>query len=289
MTDTCDRRPPRDTLSTLPSSSSSTTAESPLPLPRLVNPSEMRLPRDRVFCEFGELQSGVRSRLQLIFSEFTMAEIEHYVDPLDKKHTRFNEVKDVKLMLLPKDVQMDGRTDLRQMTVGDAVAQGIVDNETLGYFLARTQLFLTKIGIDPTRLRCRQHMANEMAHYAAVSKSRPLMRSQLTIRTAGTLRSNRLTAGSSVSDAPTDPLTTLPSTLSEPSNLCGFSKPWTSPEPSRSSRLSPTPRRLVSNSRRMPPRSERLLLAWTRRDSSVSRTSWRRSTSMTVQQHHQSL
>ncbi|KAK1922630.1 hypothetical protein DB88DRAFT_512150 [Papiliotrema laurentii] len=99
--------------------------------------------------------------------EFTMAEIEHYVDPLDKKHTRFNEVKDVKLMLLPKDVQMDGRTDLRQMTVGDAVAQGIVDNETLGYFLARTQLFLTKIGIDPTRLRCRQHMANEMAHYAA--------------------------------------------------------------------------------------------------------------------------
>jgi glycyl-tRNA synthetase len=26
---------------------------------------------------------------------------------------------------------------------------------------------LTKIGIDPKRLRCRQHMANEMAHYAA--------------------------------------------------------------------------------------------------------------------------
>jgi glycyl-tRNA synthetase len=45
--------------------------------------------------------------------------------------------------------------------------QGIVDNETLGYFLARTQLFLIKIGIDPSRLRCRQHMANEMAHYAA--------------------------------------------------------------------------------------------------------------------------
>ncbi len=48
--------------------------------------------------------------------------------------------------------------------------QKIVDNETLGYFLARTQLFLTKIGIDPTRLRTRQHMVNEMAHYAAVSE-----------------------------------------------------------------------------------------------------------------------
>ncbi|ODN97300.1 glycine-tRNA ligase [Cryptococcus wingfieldii CBS 7118] len=99
--------------------------------------------------------------------EFTMAEIEHYVDPLDKRHARFNEVKDVVLTLLPKDVQSAGKTDLTQKTVGDAVAEGIVDNETLGYFLGRTQLFLTKIGIDPTRLRCRQHMENEMAHYAA--------------------------------------------------------------------------------------------------------------------------
>ena len=28
------------------------------------------------------------------------------------------------------------------------------------------QLFLLKIGIDPSRLQFRQHMANEMAHYA---------------------------------------------------------------------------------------------------------------------------
>lgn len=99
--------------------------------------------------------------------EFTMAEIEHYVDPLDKRHARFNEVRDVVLALLPKDVQQEGRTELTRMTVGDAVEKGIVDNETLGYFLGRTQLFLTKIGIDAARLRCRQHMANEMAHYAA--------------------------------------------------------------------------------------------------------------------------
>ena len=50
--------------------------------------------------------------------------------------------------------------------------QGIVDNETLGYFLGRIYLFLTKIGIDPKRLRCRQHMSNEMAHYASVSSRR---------------------------------------------------------------------------------------------------------------------
>jgi glycyl-tRNA synthetase (class II) len=53
------------------------------------------------------------------------------------------------------------------MTVGDAVAQGVIANETLGYFVARIHSFLLRIGIDPARLRFRQHMANEMAHYAA--------------------------------------------------------------------------------------------------------------------------
>jgi hypothetical protein len=47
-----------------------------------------------------------------------------------------------------------------------SLKQGIVNNETLGYFIARTYLFLTKLGIDKTRLRFRQHLASEMAHYA---------------------------------------------------------------------------------------------------------------------------
>ena len=56
-----------------------------------------------------------------------MAEIEHYVDPLDKRHARFGEVREVKLMLLPKDVQSEGRTELREMSIGDAVAQASPD------------------------------------------------------------------------------------------------------------------------------------------------------------------
>ena len=43
----------------------------------------------------------------------------------------------------------------------------MVDNETLGYFIARIYLFLVKIGVDTNRLRFRQHMSNEMAHYAS--------------------------------------------------------------------------------------------------------------------------
>lgn len=95
-----------------------------------------------------------------------MAEIEHFVDPLDKKHERFHEVRDVVLTLLDRHMQSSGSTRVTKMSIGEAVDKGIVANETLGYFIARIYLFLTKIGINPARLRFRQHMGNEMAHYA---------------------------------------------------------------------------------------------------------------------------
>ncbi|EGV66296.1 Glycine--tRNA ligase 1, mitochondrial [Yamadazyma tenuis] len=99
--------------------------------------------------------------------EFLMAEIEHYVDPEDKNHPRFDEIKDVKLKFLPKSVQEAGSNELKEVSVGDAVESGMVDNQTLGYFLARIYKFLLKIGVDKNRLRFRQHLSNEMAHYAA--------------------------------------------------------------------------------------------------------------------------
>jgi glycyl-tRNA synthetase len=97
-----------------------------------------------------------------------MAEIEHFVDPHGgKQHARFGEVKDVDLVLLNRHTQLAGKTDVEKMAIGKAVAEKIVDNETLGYFLARIHLFLKKIGVDQSKIRFRQHMANEMAHYAA--------------------------------------------------------------------------------------------------------------------------
>ncbi|KAI0470998.1 glycyl-tRNA synthetase 1 [Xylariaceae sp. FL0804] len=98
--------------------------------------------------------------------EFLMAEIEHYVDPTSKNHTRFDEVGSVELPLLDKETQLSGKTTIQSITVGKAVKSKIIDNETLGYFLARIKLFLLAIGVDATKLRFRQHLDNEMAHYA---------------------------------------------------------------------------------------------------------------------------
>ncbi|KAL0425198.1 UNVERIFIED_CONTAM: Glycine--tRNA ligase, mitochondrial 1 [Sesamum radiatum] len=98
--------------------------------------------------------------------EFTLAEIEHFVDPEDKSHPKFSEVSKLEFLMFPREDQVSGQ-QARKIQIGEAVSQGIVNNETLGYFIGRVYLFLTQLGIDKDRLRFRQHLANEMAHYAA--------------------------------------------------------------------------------------------------------------------------
>ncbi|XP_044736795.1 glycine--tRNA ligase isoform X2 [Chrysoperla carnea] len=97
--------------------------------------------------------------------EFTMAEIEHFCDPIDKNHGKFDSVRDTEVTLYSACNQMDGKS-AEKRTIGDAVKEGLIANETLGYFMGRIYTFLLKIGVHPTKLRFRQHMNNEMAHYA---------------------------------------------------------------------------------------------------------------------------
>src|SRR5690606_7761858 len=42
-----------------------------------------------------------------------------------------------------------------------------VAHQTLAYYVARTYQYLLAVGIDPQKLRFRQHKSDEMAHYAA--------------------------------------------------------------------------------------------------------------------------
>jgi len=97
--------------------------------------------------------------------EFTMAEIEHFCDPTDKSHSKFNTVADQELMLYSACNQMDG-VPPQKTKIGEAVKNSLVANETLGYYMARISSFLVKNGVDPAKLRFRQHLSNEMAHYA---------------------------------------------------------------------------------------------------------------------------
>ncbi|KAF4547585.1 Glycine--tRNA ligase-like protein [Elsinoe fawcettii] len=100
--------------------------------------------------------------------EFLMAEIEHFVDPESgKKHSKFAAVSNVELPLLSRKTQTTGVTKPEMIPIGEAVESKLVDNETLGYFLVRIYEFMKRIGIDLNKLRFRQHLENEMAHYAS--------------------------------------------------------------------------------------------------------------------------
>lgn len=98
--------------------------------------------------------------------EFTQAEIEWFVKPTAKELAKFKTVSHLKLLLFPSSRQLAGEKHI-EMAIGDAVAKGNVNNETLGYFIARTFLFLTSLGVKPQHCRFRQHLPTEMAHYAA--------------------------------------------------------------------------------------------------------------------------
>jgi len=121
---------------------------------------------------FGAVQIGKSYRNEISprqgvirLREFTQAEAEVFIDPRDKTHPRFGEVKDIVMRLYSQEGQEKGQ--LEEMTVGEAVDKGIIAHQTLAYYVARTYQFLQAVGVARDRLRFRQHKSDEMAHYAA--------------------------------------------------------------------------------------------------------------------------
>lgn len=76
-----------------------------------------------------------------------MAEIEHFYDPTNKKHPRFEEVREERIPLFSKECQRDLLPPITDMTVGEAVQKQIIDNEILAYFMVRSKKFFERCGI----------------------------------------------------------------------------------------------------------------------------------------------
>ena len=128
-----------------------------------------RFYRDKL--PFGAVQIGKSYRNEIAprqgvirLREFTQAECEIFVDPRNKKHPNFERFANKELILYSQEAQKKGESI--RMTVREAVATGVIAHEVLGYNIALTNEFLTKVGINPAKLRFRQHLTDEMAHYA---------------------------------------------------------------------------------------------------------------------------
>ena len=94
--------------------------------------------------------------------EFNQMEVELFVDPEDKDWIRFKDIENETIELVPNTTEQ-----MVTMTVGEAVEKGIIANRVLAYFVYTTKQLLVRLGVDPARLRFRQHLEDEMAHYAA--------------------------------------------------------------------------------------------------------------------------
>lgn len=128
-----------------------------------------RFYRDKL--PFGAVQIGKSYRNEIAprqgvirLREFTQAECELFVDPRNKNHPNFERFADKELTLYSQEAQKKGESI--RMTVREAVKSRVIAHEVLGYNIALTNEFLTKVGMDPAKLRFRQHLTDEMAHYA---------------------------------------------------------------------------------------------------------------------------
>jgi glycyl-tRNA synthetase len=98
--------------------------------------------------------------------EFTMAELEQFVHPEDDGPS-LEPVADVTLPLYPAPAQADPDGDVRELTVADAVSEGVLTSSWIAYYLGVARRWYERVGVDVDRFRFRQHNPGELAHYAS--------------------------------------------------------------------------------------------------------------------------
>ncbi|WP_424001670.1 glycine--tRNA ligase [Haloarcula salina] len=98
--------------------------------------------------------------------EFTQAELEHFVDP-EEDEPPLDEVADVTVPLYSAAEQQAEDGGQRDLTVREAVDEGVVASEWVAYYLGVSKRWYERIGVDMDRFRYRQHLAGERAHYAS--------------------------------------------------------------------------------------------------------------------------
>ncbi|HPY59944.1 MAG TPA: glycine--tRNA ligase [Methanospirillum sp.] len=130
----------------------------------------LRFYRDKL--PFGTVQIGRSYRNEISprqgmirLREFTQAEAEIFVHPEMKDHPNFARYADYAFPLLTSKQQLAGQ-EAKTYTMKDAVDQGIIANEYVAYYLALTHELLVSVGVKPEKLRFRQHLPDERAHYA---------------------------------------------------------------------------------------------------------------------------
>ena len=120
---------------------------------------------------FGAMQTGKGYRNEISprqgmirLREFNMAELEYFIDPEEPPAVDLSRWGRRIHMLPDPDGPHPSEVEV---TIEEAFESGIVKHPTVAWFLAMTMHFLEDVGVEPSKVRFRQHASSEMAHYAS--------------------------------------------------------------------------------------------------------------------------
>jgi len=99
--------------------------------------------------------------------EFGQMEIEYFVHPdeVDDCPYMDDNIREYEVRILPEENQK-GDKDPEEITIQESLEEGYIQTEWHAYWLYQHYNWFVKLGVDPDNLRLREHMEDEMAHYA---------------------------------------------------------------------------------------------------------------------------
>ncbi|MEE9410550.1 MAG: glycine--tRNA ligase [Candidatus Heimdallarchaeota archaeon] len=99
--------------------------------------------------------------------EFEQMEVEMFYDPeKENEHPRFDEVADLEINIVTREMQEKGWEKPMQVSAGDAVAEGVIPNQYLAYYLAMEAEMMRALGIPDTEFWFRHMQDHEAPHYS---------------------------------------------------------------------------------------------------------------------------
>jgi len=128
--------------------------------------SRLKLP-----CGIAQIGKAYRNEIRprnFLFRlrEFEQMEIEFFTNPSKKNDcSRLKEVEDLEVNVYTQEMQKKKQKP-KKMLIKNCVKKGIMKNKWQAYWNGRIINWFLNLGINPKNLRLRQHLEDELSHYA---------------------------------------------------------------------------------------------------------------------------
>ncbi|MCE4607114.1 MAG: glycine--tRNA ligase [Desulfurococcales archaeon] len=98
--------------------------------------------------------------------EFTIMEMEFFIDPREEDCPWFPAVSNEKLLILTQDARLNKRGP-QQYKVGEAVDEGVIYHKCLAYWMVIGKKFIEELGVSSQDIMFEDKLPEERAHYSS--------------------------------------------------------------------------------------------------------------------------